>query len=55
MFERKDGWSFERFERNGEMASIPYLRAMMGQTTVEAPLVRWAWVEFEEPAPAAGG
>lgn len=43
-----DGFTFERFERNGEMAPIPYLRAERGTFCLEAPLVHWDWVEFDE-------
>lgn len=43
-----EGWSFERFERNGEMASIPYLRATKDGESIEAPLRNFAWVRFEE-------
>lgn len=47
-----DGFVFDRFERNGEMASIAYLRATRNGFTIEAPLSAWAWVEFGE-SPAA--
>jgi hypothetical protein len=43
-----DGWSFERFERCGEMAFIPYLRATRNGYSVEAPLSQWPWVQFAE-------
>lgn len=43
-----DGWSFGRFERNGEMAAIPYLRATKDDATIEAPLREWDFVEFSK-------
>lgn len=46
----EEGWVFERFERPGEMAMLPYLRATKDGVTFEAPLTRFAWVRFaEEP------
>jgi hypothetical protein len=48
-----DGVTFERFERNGEMASIPYLRATGPIGTIEAPLRNWAWVAFGDDPPAS--
>lgn len=52
VFYASTGITFERFERNGEMAAIPYLRATFpaGGRTTEAPLVRWAYVVFGEVA-----
>lgn len=45
------GIVFERFERSGHMAMIPYLRATANGLTTEAPLENWAWVTFgEEPS-----
>jgi hypothetical protein len=42
------GWTFERFERNGHMAMIPYLRATKEGATLEAPLENWESVAFGE-------
>ena len=50
--EAQDGWVFERFERNGEMAMIPYLRVTRGTVCFEAPLTHWAWINVEEAADA---
>jgi hypothetical protein len=44
-----DGWEFERFERNGEMAPIPYLRATrLNGAILEAALREWSWVQFAQ-------
>jgi len=49
-----DGFTFERFERSGEMASIPFLRAVNARgVAIEAPVRNWAWIEFSDQlAPA---
>lgn len=47
------GCVFERFERAGEMASIPYLRVTWRGLTTEAPLRNWAWVQFGCPGHVA--
>lgn len=47
-FNSTNGCEFERFERDGEMASIPYLRVTWKGRTTEAPLRNWAWVQFGE-------
>lgn len=50
-----DPITFERFERNGEMAMIPYLRAKSPHGIVtEAPLTHWAVVNFSEFAEVEG-
>lgn len=41
-----DGWEFERFERNGEMAAVPFLRLKKGPVEIESSLRSFDWVEF---------
>ena len=48
VFQSSSGIVFERFERNGHMAAIPYLRATAHGVTTEAPLENWNWVSFGE-------
>ena len=50
LWRASNGIVFERFERNGHMAAIPYLRATANGLTTEAPLENWVHVTFaEEP------
>lgn len=42
-----DGWEFQRFERNGSEAAVPYLRATKDGVSIESPLMNWQWVEFD--------
>jgi hypothetical protein len=43
------GCDFERFERPGEMASVPWLRVRWRDTETEAPLSRWAITYAKDP------
>jgi hypothetical protein len=45
----RNGCGFERFERPGDMASIPWLRVRYRETEVEAPLSRWVVSYAKDP------
>ncbi len=45
-FRASFGDKFQRFERSGEMASIPYLRVTHAEGVTEAPLTHFAYVQY---------
>lgn len=47
IFLAADGWEFQRLERNGEMASVPFLRMTKDGNSIEAALRSFDWVEFK--------
>jgi hypothetical protein len=49
VYTAQSGCDFTRFERPGDMASIPWLRVRWNDIEIEAPLARWCVAFDKDP------